>query len=983
MNEAGGDRAPHLDHGGKALIARLAGAPRLPPRGRASRLGVLLEGVADQGLRARLASLLAPRSKGARLLGAILSHSPFLTRIVTTHPDWLLDALIDRPSLHLDQLIEGMRRACAEATRDDEIMPALRQARQRLALLVALADLGGVWTLDEVTEALTRLADGAVSLATDHVLRDAHRTGRLVLADPERPGEGSGYVLIAMGKHGAGELNYSSDVDLIALHDPEGARVAPGSEPDAVFARLTHHVVRLLQSRTQDDYVLRVDLRLRPDPSSTPPSVPLPAAYRYYESIGQNWERAAFIKARPVAGDLAMGQRFLGELAPFIWRRHLDFQAIAALRGLWRDVRAVHGDDEAISGRNVKLGPGGIRECELATQALQLVFGGRDQRLRGPRTLDMLKALAEAGHLPKEARKRLSGAYIFLRTVEHRLQMRNDEQTQILPREGADLDDFARWCGFAGAKAFEAEFAARTSQVRSEAQKAFGGRETSADEAAASFTTKELGAMGFRRPAEGQRLIASWAGAPERATARSVRARQALTVLLADLIEAFAATDDPDAAIAAFDRTFDRMAAPIELFSILSESEKLRRLFAALLGSAPRLAEAIVQRPHLLDIFIDMRALSEAQTPRRVENRVAARVSAASSHEEALDLLRDAGREEWFLAGARFLGGGSDAEKLGAAYTAVAEALLRVALQATQKAFAAEHGAVQSSRLAVMAMGRLGSGEMTATSDLDLIVIYDLPKDAAASDGHRPLDPVLYFSRLTHRLITAISTPTSHGRLYEIDMRLRPSGGKGPVALPLSAFVDYQRREAETWEHLALTRARPVAGDPGLCRQVATAVKRILARERDLKPLVRETRAMRKLLASEKGNDDVADLKNMRGGLVDIDFCAQFLVLAHAAPHPSLMAASVAASLAVASAQRLIAAADGRSLIKARSLFTELLQRERLRSTEARPASWNDASVLRAIARDLGFASGAALMREVETLRADVASVYKRVMHPD
>ncbi|MFI5015096.1 MAG: bifunctional [glutamine synthetase] adenylyltransferase/[glutamine synthetase]-adenylyl-L-tyrosine phosphorylase [Hyphomicrobiales bacterium] len=982
MNDAVGETVHDLHRDGKALIERIAAAPRLPP-GSGDALAATLDRVEDGARRQRLAGLVAPRAKVARLLGAIFAYSPFLTRIITAHPDWLLDALTDQPSAHLDELIEGLRRACLSAGSDEEIMPALRHTRQRVALLVALADLGGVWTLDEVTEALTRLADAAVSLATDHVLRDADRSGRLCLPDPTRPGEGVGYVLIAMGKHGARELNYSSDIDVIALHDPVGAPIAAGAEPDALFARLTRQVVRLLQSRTADDYVLRVDLRLRPDPSSTPPSVALPAAYQYYESVGQNWERAAYIKARPVAGDIAMGRRFLSELAPFIWRRHLDFQAIGALRGLWREVRAVHGDDEAISGRNVKLGPGGIRECELATQALQLVFGGRDQRLRGRRTMPMLKALADAGHLPKEARKRLAAAYAFLRRVEHRLQMRNDEQTQILPRDGADLDDFARWCGFASGKAFEREFAARTSEVRAEAQKAFGARAAPALEPGAAFSKERLGAMGFHRPAESARLIASWAAPPEPATARGVRVRQALTALLSDLIEAFAATDDPDAAIAAFDRTFDRMGAPAELFSILSESEKLRGLFAAMLGSAPRLAEAIVQRPHLLDIFIDVRAFSEAQSPRRVESRVAARIAAAASHEEALDLLRDAGREEWFLAGARFLGAGGEATELGAAYTAVAEASLRVALEITQKGFAAEHGSVPGSRLAVIAMGRLGSGEMTATSDLDLIAIYDMPKGAVASDGRRPLDAVLYFSRLTHRLITAISAPTSHGRLYDIDMRLRPSGGKGPVALPLSAFIDYQQRDAETWEHLAMTRARPVAGDPALCRKVAAAIKRILARERDLARLTRDVAAMRKLLATEKGSDDQADLKNMRGGLVDIDFCAQFLVLAHAARHGSLAGASTAASLAEASAQGLMAQADGSTAVKARALFTELLQRERLRSTEARPVNWNDASVVRDIARDLRFPSGAALVREVERLRGEVAAIYRRVVRVD
>jgi glutamate-ammonia-ligase adenylyltransferase len=976
-----GGGAPHEPKPSpQSLIARIVAAPRPRPGRRKDVAGPFIEAVEDDDLRARLASLLKPTPKALRLITAILDYSPFLSRIAGTHPDWLLAALAESPERHLQSLIEDMTRAAALAADDAAIMPALRNARQRTALLVALADLGGIWGLDEVTEALTRFADAAVALAAEHVLRDAHRAGRLVLPDPNHPGKGSRFVLIAMGKHGARELNYSSDIDLIALHDSATASIAEGIEPDALFARLTQRVVRLLQSRTDDDYVLRVDLRLRPDPSSTPPSMPLSAAYQYYETVGQNWERAAFIKARPVAGDLEMGERFLRELAPFVWRRHLDFQAIAALRGLWRDVRAVHGDDEAISGRNVKLGPGGIRECELATQALQLVFGGRDARLRGARTLPMLKALAEAGRLPKEARKRLSKAYLFLRMIEHRLQMCNDEQTQILPREGADLENFARWSGFASASAFEKEFAARTSQVRHEAQKAFGGREAATPSAGASFTTKELAAKGFRRPAEAARLVAGWIAPPERATARSLKVREALSTLLADLIEAFAASDDPDAAIAALDHSFDRMAAPAELFSILAESERLRRLFAAMLGSAPRLAEAIVQRPHLLDVFIDVRSLSEAQAPRHVASRIAARLAAGTSHEDALDLLRDAGREEWFMAGARFLGGGADGAHLGAAYTAVAEASLQVALDITQEAFAAEHGTVKGSRLAAMALGRLGAAEMTATSDLDLIIVYDLPEGRPVSDGRRPLDPVLYFSRLTHRLITAISAPTSHGRLYDIDMRLRPSGGKGPVALPLSAFVSYHQKEAETWEHLALTRARPVAGDADLCRLVAAAIRRILSRKRDPARLAADVGEMRRLVASEKGEDDAADLKNMRGGLVDIDFCAQFLILAHAARHPMLLAPSIEASLTQAAAQGLLAPGEARTLVNARALFSELLQRERLRSTEASPLNWNDGSILRNMARDLGVASGAALTRKVEALRAEVKGIYERVV---
>ena len=978
MRRSKGALAGHPNRDREPLAAGIVTSPRLPLGRRGDPLANWLAEVGPDEAGHELREILAVQPQAGRLLAAIFAHSPFLTRIIATHPDWLLGALAEPARRHLDRLIGDMRRACANATNDDEIMPVLRHTRQRTALLVALADLGGLWHLDDITEALTLFADEAVSLSTDHVLREAQRANQLVLRDTAHPGEASGYVLIAMGKHGAGELNYSSDIDLIAIHDSDRVAVASGIEPAELFARLTRRIVRLLQSRTADDYVLRVDLRLRPDPGSTPPSVPLAAAYQYYETVGQNWERAAFIKARPVAGDIAMGRRFLDDLISFVWRRHLDFQAIADLRGLWRDVRAVHGDDETISGRNVKLGPGGIRECELATQSLQLVFGGRNRQLRGPRTLGMLKALAEAGNLPSQSQRRLADAYLFLRKIEHRLQMRHDEQTQILPRD-EELENFARWSGFASGKAFEKAFAAHTSQVRAEAQKAFGEREDKPRAGVASFTTKQLGAMGFRKPAKTSRLIAQWSSAAQRSSTRAARARQALATLLVDLIEAFAATDDPDAATAAFDRAFDRIAAPAELFSILAESEPLRRLFATMLGSAPRLAEAIVQRPHLLDIFIDVRALSQEQTLRRVETRIQARVATARSHEEALDLLRDAGREEWFLAGARFLGGNFDAAELGAAYTIVAEASLRVALDITRKAFASEHGLVKDARMAVLAMGRLGSGEMTATSDLDLIVIYGMAEGSGLSDGRRPLDPVLYFSRLTHRLITAVAAPTSHGMLYDIDMRLRPSGGKGPVALPLSAFADYQMREAETWEHLALTRARPVAGDPHFCRQVAGTVRRILSVQRDRAKLARDVAAMRRLVAKEKGDDDPADLKNMRGGLVDIEFCIQFLALAHAAKHVSLIA-SPDRSIVEAAKLGVISDLQGRQLSKARALFTELLQRERLRSTAGSPASWNDAASVRGIARELRFASGAALVRDVEKLRADVAAVYREVV---
>ncbi len=335
-------------------------------------------------------------------------------------------------------------------------MQALRHAKAKASLLIALADLGEVWTVDEVTAALTRFADAMLKATINWLLIRRHEGRKISLYRSENPSHNCGYVALAMGKHGAGELNYSSDIDLIILYDPETAPLAEGIEPATFFVRLTKRLVTILQDVTEDGYCLRVDLRLRPDPRATQVAIAIEAAAIYYESMGQNWERAAMIKARSAAGDIPLGAEFLQRLKPYIWRKYLDFAAIADVQSLKRQIHAVKGHGTiAVQGHNIKLGRGGIREIEFFVQTQQLIAGGRNPALRGLRTLEMLDALAEAKWITPDAADGLKSAYRFMRTIEHRIQMVNDEQTHTLPEDGEAFENLASLSGFASPQDFE------------------------------------------------------------------------------------------------------------------------------------------------------------------------------------------------------------------------------------------------------------------------------------------------------------------------------------------------------------------------------------------------------------------------------------------------------------------------------------------------------------------------------------------------
>jgi glutamate-ammonia-ligase adenylyltransferase len=979
--------APTTEHNKEPPLWRqISTAPRLSDARRAeSRLAEYL--ATPSG--AELQSLAAESSVRALLL-ALACHSPFLWRLATANAARLNQCLETTPEACLDACLATLDEACAGAESDAAIMRALRLAKQETALLIALADLGGVFDVIAATKALSRAADAFISAALRHVLRDAARAGRLRLTDSADLETGCSLVILALGKLGARELNYSSDVDIVVFFDPACGSLTGAVDPATLFARLTKDLVRLLQERTADGYVARVDLRLRPDPGSTAVAIALPTAYSYYESLGQNWERAALIKARPVAGDKALGDAFLANLMPFIWRKYFDYAAIADIAAMKRQIHAVRGHEEiAVAGHDVKLGRGGIREIEFFVQTQQLIFGGKRPRLRGARTLDMLDELGKEGWVTGDAVADLRASYLFLREIEHRLQMIADEQTQRLPRDQDALSRFARFCGYTRKSRFCSEVTHRLRLVSHHYGRLFE-HSPRLDVAAGSLvftgaaddpeTLETLLRLGFKNAPLAAETIRGWHFG-RRPAVRGARAREILTELVPILLQAFARSGDPDAALAGFDYALAGMPAAAELFLVLKSNPPICELFGEILGGAPRLARTVISHPHVLDAAIDPNVLKAPLDEAAFRQRAGQILHHKFDMEEFLDAVRDFAQEEFFPIGLRLWSGMIEPSDAALAYSGLAASIVETSLVHVERIFAREHGRVPGGRLTVLALGKLGSREMTAASDLDLILIYDFDPTRPESVGSRPLHAVQYYTRLAQRLVSALTVATRRGRLYDVDMRLRPSGGKGPLATQFSSFADYQSKEAETWEHMALTRARPIAGDGQLGAQTSDAIRAVLTRPRS-DALGRDVYEMRRLIASAKGDGDPWDLKLAAGGLIDIEFLAQYLLLRHAHAEPSLVCVSPLAVIETAASRGVLDAQDARILMDGYRLFTDVTQILRLTlDPGTNPRRANEA-VNRRLARVAGQPGMSALESRLGDTRAEVRGVFDKILSP-
>ena len=891
------------------------------------------------------------------------AHAPFLARA------------LERQPLLADMLAAGDAAAAFAFAREqgahEDTGIALRRERLALATLLAIGDLAGAFALARVVSELSAFADRALDRAIRTAI--AERTDEASVA---------GMIALALGKQGAGELNYSSDIDPILLYDPRTLPRRAKDDPGEAANRYARRVVALLSESTPEGYVLRVDLRLRPASEVSPLAVSRGAALSHYQGAALAWERAAFIRARAAAGDIAAGEAFLEEISPFVWRSHLDFGAIAEIRELTRRIRDSHDGPTAPGpGFDVKRGRGGIREIEFFAQTHQLIHGGRDPSLRLRGTRAALDALSAAGRISAEDAAVLGDGYDRLRAIEHRLQMVADRQTHSLP-DGAALDAVARLDGLADGAALVAELAALTARTGRIYEHLIGAQAAPvASPTATSDLAARLGELGFDDPATLARRIAGWSEG-RFACIRTPQAKRAFAALEPLLIEAMAASDDPMRAITRWESILERVPSAITLFQLLAAQPVLLDRLVATLTLAPVLSDELARRPELLDTLLDHDALDLPGDVPAIMARMEAK-AARRDYEALLDAIRVVTGEVRFALGVQLIEGLADPLDIARALSRLAEAALALAMQGAVREFEARHGRVPGGELLVLGLGRLGGGALTHASDLDIVYLFT-GDFTAQSDGARPLGATQYFNRLASRVSAALSVPTAQGALYEVDTRLRPQGNQGPLAVGCAAFAKYQREAAWTWEHMALARARVLAGSPPARAQLEEILREVVRAPRDAATLRAAVVEMRERMAQHKLPGGPIDAKLLRGGLVDIEFIVQFLQLrgvdTGGAPlgmhHPGALDPDLAVAISALVAAGMLPPA----IAAAHELMSRMLVAGRLLAPGGKEPPGCGA---KALARACGLPDYDALLRELADARQRVAGVWQAILGTD
>ena len=874
--------------------------------------------------------------------------SPFLLGLLGVEGAWLTEN-IDTPEAARDAILAEV----AQLPRAD-LEQGLRTAKRRMALLVALADLGGVWPLETVTRAITDLADGAVDICIRRLVAAEITRGKLPAMTEDDAQSAAGMVALSMGKQGAYELNYSSDIDLICLFDETRFDPDDYHEARAAFIRVTRKMTAILSDLGAGGYVFRTDLRLRPDASVTPVCLSMETAERYYESVGRTWERAAYIKARASAGDITAGEGFLKTLTPFVWRKHLDFAAIQDahdMRLRIRDHKGLGGKLD-LMGHNMKLGRGGIREIEFFTQTRQLIAGGRDPSLRARGTCDGLDALVAAGWVPDDTARTLQTHYRAHREVEHRLQMINDAQTHDLPQDGEGFDRLAAFMGVARAD-LERDLRDRLEEVHSLTEGFFAP------------------GQGDVAPIDdfGAEITARWLTYP---ALRSDRAVQIFDRLRPEILTRLREAAKPDEALAQFDGFLAGLPAGVQLFSLFEANPQLTQLIVDIAATAPALAHYLSQNASVFDAVIGGGFFAPWPDTAGLRTSFDAALDGVDDYESRLDMARRWAKEWHFRIGVHHLRGLIDGIEAGRQYAQLAQVVVAGLWPHVLAQFVAKHGVTQGRGAAVLAMGSLGAGRLNAMSDLDLIVIYDADGDAA-SDGPKPLATRTYFARLTQALVTALSAQMPEGRLYEVDMRLRPSGRAGPVATSLAAFETYQRDAAWTWEHLALTRARAIAGAPDLLADIAAVRRAVLADKAAGDTVLADVADMRARIAAAKPPQGAWDAKIGAGRLQDIELLAQTACLRAGCGETDLEA-QLQAGIG------WLSAAESAALAQGYALFWRLQAAARLLTGGALdPAELGEGGV-RFILRETGMENTDALAAAMAETAATASAIIARLL---
>lgn len=911
-------------------------------------------------------------------LQPIFAAAPYLFDCARANLNWFDSALSKPVGDCISDILAEAEGAASLDLDEPGVRALLRQLKAKMALISAVAEIVGASTAKDTTEWLALFADKSLDAALDFLVSKRFAELGIELDPAFSAARQSGLTVLALGKHGGHELNYSSDIDVVTFYDMSRSPIADNPRVGRIYEKLVRDLAAIMQERDENGYVFRTDLRLRPDPGSTPVAISTGAALAYYESRGQNWERAAWIKARPCAGDIEAGELFLKELAPFIWRKHLDFATIGDIKTIKRQINtAKNVAGRTVLGHNVKLGSGGIREIEFFAQVQQLIAGGRDPLLRTRATCDTLNALAATNWISADVARGLIDRYWFLRSVENRVQMLNDEQTHVLPDTAQQLEPIVALLPFDDVESFKTAYRECLDAVVEHYGDLFIDDEedgeldnlvfTGSDDDPGTWT--KLSELGFQNPSEAIKTIKRWHYGGYAST-RADKARQTLTALIPSLLRNISNARNADEALKHFDFFISKLPAGVQLFALLHSNQRLQQVLIDFMAAAPRMTDAILRRVHIVDGLIDPAFYDEVPSAQTIDMRAQEFLGEARSYEDLIDRARIFGQEQIFLISAGLIAGTLNAEAAAKQYSALAEILLNWVFEAVRQEFERKYGQVPGAQVALLAFGKMASREMNAQSDLDFILIYDAPEGSDVSDGEKQLATSHYFIRLTQRLVAAISAPTAEGVLYETDMRLRPSGNAGPLATSLRGFSRYQREDAWTWEHMALSRARVVLADGDLEDRINNEIASILSAPRDQQKLVTDVREMRQRLLEDRPPKSVWDIKLANGGLIDLEFIAQFGQLAFGQKIDAPQVPPVEVFQALEKAELI---ANATPLMETHALYNAVLQLTAACQNETvKVEGWGDGFV-ELLTRTTNFPSLELLQDELAQRQEDVA----------
>ena len=915
------------------------------------------------------------------LTTSIFGNSPYLSDIIIKNAEFYFSLLDDGFEDNFDKLIDDIAGQHFESEAD--IMRSLREQKQKASLLIAITEITKLWDIDTTTKKLSLFADHCTFKACEFMLKDAHEKQIIKLKDPEKPMTGSGLVVIALGKLGSNELNYSSDIDLAIYYEDDKLEYLGRKSLAQFYIEFAQGLTKILSERTRDGYVFRVDMRLRPDPGSNPLAVGLKKAEKYYFTVGQNWERAAFIKNRFICGDKRSGATFNEFMKRNVWRKSLDFETIEDIHSIKRQIntkQGMHPND--LYGYNVKLGSGGIREIEFYAQTQQLIWGGRKILLRERKTSDALYALVEEGEVKKEVADELIDALVFYRMVEHRLQMVNDEQTHTLPTEKEEMQNIAVFCGFKDSEKFLKLLLEKISIVRKHYIKLFETSPSLASdlpEASGSliFTGTEnhpdtidtLSKMGFEEPNRVSDIVRGWHHGRIPVTTKK-RARAELTKLMPFLFTAFAKSSKPDESFIRFDEFLSKLPESSQIFSLLYMNPNILSLLAEIFGGYPEIAQSLSRNPSLIEYIVVSEFYNTLPDIERLEKNLERELMDAKADlDTSMEIIKAWAEDRKFRIGIQLVRDKIPAEQVFHGLSNIAETVLRATMKLLDKDMGKELSKIDGGKFAVLAYGKLGSHELTFNSDLDLVFVYDFKKESGNISAS-----TLYI-KYAGRLISLLSTVTEKGKLYEVDARLRPLGEKGPLAINIKSFDEYYNpgKEGSAWvyEYIALTRARAIALDETFEKKVQKMIKSKFAFKWNDKTLHKEASFVYEKFRASKKQKNELDIKNAEGGLFELEFMVRFLQLEYLSKFPKLYDVSTSKTIEQLHKNKVLNAAEFQKIKAAYSLYKEVQNILRITS-ETSVTNYTE----NLLCKTLGLKNSKELYKKLESTKKDIKNLF-------